>query len=277
MSDHSTHFEASGGGLVLTNAILLYTNQAPRHLKPYGASPVDAAAFASIHAVELGGDGQPTIAAGSPLTRAYLRRWSEALDRTVVPELLPANVLVAHPDMLAWWVPAQVRPAHFALSDPPADLHALAARTTVPVPYPAHLLIATPTGLGVYALPVNERPVAETPVLHSPILNVFVDGMLCWGNILKPKALGIACIAAYESAVFASWSTHPNPGQDQTVRGKGGLVRLWDDLAARRATRFPVSRLKPFGTVRRGQGLRTAGGPAVGTMTLARLIADLRV
>ena len=32
MSDHSTHFEASGGGLVLTNAILLYANQAPRHL-----------------------------------------------------------------------------------------------------------------------------------------------------------------------------------------------------------------------------------------------------
>ncbi|QSR19489.1 MULTISPECIES: PRTRC system protein B [Sphingomonadaceae] len=276
MSDHSTHFEASGGGLVLTNAILLYTNQAPRYLKPYGTSSVDTAAFASIHAVELGGDGRPTIAAGSPLTRAHLRRWSEALGRTAQPELLPEHVLVAHPDMLAWWVPGQVRPAHFALSDPPADLHALAGRTTLPVPYPPHFLIATRHGLGVYALPANERPSADTPVLHSPILNVFVDGRLCWGNIPKPRVLGIASIPAYESALFDSWSTHPNPGQDRTIRGKGGLVRLWDDLAARGATLFPVSRLKPFGAGTRAQG-RSQRRPAVCAVTVGRLIARSRV
>lgn len=272
MSDHSIHFEASGGGLVLTNAILLYANQAPRHLKPYGASPIDTAAFASIHAVEIDGDGWPMIAAGSPLTRAHLRHWSEALGRTVVPELLPEHVLVAHPDMLAWWVPAQVRPAHFALSDPPADLHVLVARTTVPVPYPPHLLIATRHALGVYALPTNERPGADTPVLHSPILNVFVDGRLCWGNIPKPRGLSIASIAAHESAVFDSWSTHPNPGQDLILRGKGGLVRLWDDLAARGATRFPVSRLNPFGTSKAGQG-RGPRKVALCAMTVARLIS----
>jgi PRTRC genetic system protein B len=276
MSDHSTHFEASGGGLVLTNAILLYTNQAPRHLKPCGTAQGDTTAFASIHAVELGGDGRPTIAAGSPLTRAHLRQWSEALGRTAQPELLPEHVLVAHPDMLAWWVPAGVRPAYFALSDPPADLHALAARTTLPVPYPPQLLIATRHGLGVYALPANERPGAATPVLHSPILNVFIDGCLCWGNIPKPRVLSIASIPAYESALFDSWSTHPNPGQDRTIRGKGGLVRLWDDLATRGATRFPVSRLKPFGTGTAGQGI----GPrrtAACAVTVGRLIVRSRV
>ena len=82
MSDHSTQFEASGGGLVLTNAILLYRNQAPRNLKPYGASSEDGPAFASIHAVEHDCDGQPTIAAGTPLSRAHLRQWTEALGRT---------------------------------------------------------------------------------------------------------------------------------------------------------------------------------------------------
>ncbi|WP_010545921.1 PRTRC system protein B [Sphingomonas elodea] len=101
-------------------------------------------------------------------------------------------------------------------------------------------------GLGVYALPSNARPAADTPVLHSPVLNVFLGGQLCWGNIAKPKALSVAAMAEYERAVFDSWSTHPNAGQDQTVTGKGGLVRLWDDLAARQAKRFPVRRLKTF-------------------------------
>lgn len=273
MSDHSTQFEASGGGLVLTNAILLYRDEAPRNLKPYGASRENAPAFASIHSVEHDGEGQPTIAAGVPLSRAHLRQWTEVLGRTVIPEILPDTMLVAHPDMLAWWMPEQVRPAYFALSAPPTGLRALSARTTVPVPYPAHLFVATRSGLGVYALPANERPTADTQVLHSPILNVFVDGHLCWGNIPRPKALTIASIPEFESAVFDSWSTHPNPGQDLTVSGKGGLVKLWDDLAARRAHHFPVRRLKPFGAAVRRQARRPAGMAAAGNMTIGKLIA----
>lgn len=269
MSDHNTHFEASGGGLVLANAILLYRNQAPRNLKPYGASHEDAPAFASIHGVDLDGEGRPTIAAGTPLSRAHLRQWTEALGRTVVPEILPDNILVAHQDMLAWWVPAEVRTGYFALSSPPAGLRALSARTTLPVPYPAHLFVATRTGLGVYALPANERPTADTRVLHSPILNVFVNGRLCWGNIAQPKALTVASIPDYERAVFDSWSTHPNPGQELTVSSKGGLVRLWDDLAARRARRFPVSRLKPFGSGERGQSRRPVKAVTVGAIVAA--------
>ncbi|WP_408591630.1 PRTRC system protein B [Novosphingobium sp.] len=234
----ATEFQATDGGLALSHAILLYRAQG-------AASRQGADAFATYHEVEQA-TGTPIIAAGTPLTRAQLRRWTEALGRTAAPEILPANVLVAHADVLAWWVPEQVRPAHFALSEPPAGLKVLAERTTVRVPYPAHLLIATRRGLGVYALPANVRPTAETTVLHSPVLNVFLDGRLCWGSIAKPKGFGIAVMAEFERAVFDSWSTHPNLGQDQTITGKGGLMRLWDDLAARGATRFPVRRLKPF-------------------------------
>ncbi|BAI96667.1 hypothetical protein Sj15T_09720 [Sphingobium sp. TA15] len=277
MSDHSTHFEASGGGLVLTAAILLYRHEAPRNLKPYSAARDDAPAFASIHAVKLDDEAQPTIAAGVPLSHAHLRQWTEALGRTVIPEILPDNVLVVHPDILAWWVPEQVRPAYFALSAPPAGLRVLSARTTVPVPYPAHLFIATRSGLGVYSLPRNERPTADTPVLHSPILNVFVDGQLCWGNIPTPKALSIASITEYEAAVFDSWSTHPNLRQDLTISGKGGLIRLWDDLAARRATRFPVSRLKPFGAANRRQVRHPKVTAAASTTTVGKLISGSRL
>ncbi|MFX5793269.1 hypothetical protein ABTD98_19570, partial [Acinetobacter baumannii] len=92
---------------------------------------------------------------------------------------------------------------------PPDGLRALARRTTVAVPYPAHLFVATRSGLGVYALAASERPAADTPVLHSPILNVFIQGRLCWGNIPRPKTLGVAAISEFERAVFDSWSTHP--------------------------------------------------------------------
>jgi PRTRC genetic system protein B len=266
MTKHSTQFEATEGGLALTNAILLYRSEWVRN--PYAAAKQHAPAFASIHPVEHH-DGQPVIGAGAPLSRANLRQWTEALGKSAAPEILPPNVLVSHPDMLAWWIPEQVRPAYFALSTPPKGLRALAERTVVPVPYPAHLFIARRSTLGVYALPTSERPSAETVALHSPVLNVFIGGTLCWGNIPVPKALTIASIAEFERAVFDSWSTHPNPGQEQTVSGKGGLVRLWDDLAARGARRFPVRRLKPFVASDRLQP-RRGSGPG---MTLGQLVA----
>jgi PRTRC genetic system protein B len=259
MTDHSTFFEPARGGLALTQAILLYQSVKSGGHNSYARPGRGAEAFASIHAVEHG-EGGPVIAAGSPLTRAHLREWIEALGRTAPPELLPGNVLVAHADMIAWWVPEQIRPAYFNLSSPPEGLKALSGRVVAAVPYPAHLFVATRRGLGVYALPENHRPDAQTRILHSPVLNVFLDGQLCWGNIAKPRSLTIAAIAAYEAAVFDSWSTHPNQGQEATIigrgTGKGGLVRIWDDLAARKARRFPVKRLRPFGQPARRGGTR---------------------
>lgn len=240
MPNHSTQFEATAGGMVLTNAILLYSPGGRSSALREGAS-----AFASIHDVQQL-DAGPMIAAGAPLTRAHLRQWAKALDKATAPEILPGNVLVAHVDLLAWWVPAQVRLAYFDLSMPPKGLKVLSQRTSVPVPYPAHLFVATRNGLGVYALPMNDRPSADSQLLHSPVLNVYLTGQLCWGNIPRPKALTIASMPEYERAIFESWSTHPNVGQESTVTGKGGLVQLWDDLAASRAKQFPVKRLKSF-------------------------------
>jgi len=268
MPNHSTQFEATAGGLVLTNAILLYQTDAKQGGDPYRAASNGAPTFASIHAIE-DHDGQPAIAAGTPLSRAHLRQWTEALGRTVAPEILPDNVLVSHPDMLVWWVPERVRTAYFALSNPPKGLKALSGRTSIPVPYPAHLFVATRGNLGVYALPESRRPIADTRILHSPVLNVYLGGQLCWGNIPRPKALTAASMVEYEDAVFDSWSTHPNPGQELTVSGKGGLVKLWDDLAARRAQRFPVSRLKPFNPSTKKQG------PPPDPITLGKLISGI--
>lgn len=248
----STQFELTEGYMVLTNAILLYRGETPGTQDRYAPSSAGVPTFASIHPVDQSGDA-PAIGAGTPLSRAHLRQWTEALGRTAVPDILPDNVLVAHPDLLAWWVPAAVRTSYFKLTNPPEGLAALASRIILPLPYPAHVFVATRGRLGVYALAKSERPTAETVLLHSPVLNVFVEGHLCWGNIPVPKALTTASMAEYERAVFDSWSTHPNIGQEGTVTGKGGLVRLWDRLAARKATRFPVKRLKPFGAAARGK------------------------
>ncbi|TXI80669.1 MAG: PRTRC system protein B [Cupriavidus sp.] len=274
MSDHCTQFEATGGGMMLTNAILLYRNETRGNSVRYGSDAGEAGAFASIHRVEHRDEGGPIIAAGTPLTRAHLRQWTDALGKSAPPELLPPNILVAHADVLAWWVPAHVRPAYFNLSRPPIALRALGARTIVRVPYPAHLLVATRRSLGVYALPSNERPTCGTSVLHSPILNVFIDGSLCWGDIPRPKSLNVSVIPEFEQALFDSWSTHPNPGQELTVTGRGGLIALWDDLAAREATRFPVRRLRPFLGERRQRKPRASKGVPAGGMTLGRLIAE---
>lgn len=259
----STSFEATDGGLVLTNAILLYRSASRLDINPYAATATGGPTFASIHGIDQT-DGQPTIGAGVPLTRGHLRKWTAALGRTAAPEILPVNVLVSHPDMLVWWVPAAVRTSYFALTSPPKDLAALASRTVVPLPYPAHVFIATRGQLGVYALPISERPTAGTVLLHSPVLNVFINGHLCWGNIPFPKAITAAAIPDFERAVFDSWSTHANPGQEATVTGKGGLVRLWDALAARKASRFPMHRLKPFAA--------RSGGKTGEPMTLGELV-----
>lgn len=269
MTDHPTHFEPTAGGLALTKAILLYSGNSRDITNAGGTTRKVAPAFASIHPVALDDDGTPVIEAGAPLSRAQLRQWTEALGRNVAPEILPANVLVAHPDMLAWWTPAQVRTAWFALSKPPKGLRALHERATVRVPYPAQLLIATHRGLDIFTLPTSERPSADTAVLHSPILNVYANGSLCWGNVARPRTLGVASIPEFERALFDSWSTHPNIGQELTVTGRGGLVRLWDNLAARGATRFPVKRLKPFVANR---AIKASAGPG-DPMTVGRLIS----
>lgn len=44
MSEHSTQFEAAGGGLVLRGAILLYRSEGPRNFSSYGAHRGDAGA-----------------------------------------------------------------------------------------------------------------------------------------------------------------------------------------------------------------------------------------
>jgi PRTRC genetic system protein B len=274
MSDHCTQFEATGGGMMLTNAILLYRNETRSGSTRYGPPGGSAEAFASIHRIEHRDEGGPIIAAGTPLTRAHLRQWSEALEKAAPPEILPENVLVAHADVLAWWVPAHVRPAYFNLARPPAGLRALSARTIVRVPYPAHLLVATRRTLGVYALASNERPTSESTLLHSPILNVFTNGSLCWGDIPRPKTLSVSAIPDFERALFDSWSTHLNPGQELTVSGKGGLIALWDELAAREATRFPVRRLKPFVGERRQRGPSGSRSQLTAGMTLGKLIAQ---
>lgn len=259
MPDHTTQFEQASRGLELANAILLYKPEGERPLSPIATERNREPALATIHPVKVGDNGVAEIGSGRPMTRADLRHWTDHLSPATAPQLLPRNVLVLHKDMMAWWIPAARRNAYFNLTSPPEGLQALYERKVTTAPYPAHVLIATRGRLAVFALPTSKRPSADTQLLHSPILNVFLDGTLCWGNIASPKTLDPETIPQWEAALFDSWSTHPNIGQDGTVRGKDGLVAIWDDIVAFERKRFPISRMKPFraGTTRHKQNAKT--------------------
>lgn len=235
---HRTAIEASNSSLALSQAILLYTTT---------GSGREIPAYATRHPVTIDAGGNPEIGAGTALTEDTLRKWHAQIHRATKPELLPENVLVSHQDMLIWWVPAQTRTAWFNISKNhlPEDARHLTEETVQPVPYPAHLFAVVGRTFHVYALKTNKRPTPDTVLHHSPVLNVFSNSTLCWGNIKNPGKPILANIPLYERAVFDSWSTHPNPGQNQAIRYQGGLIALWDFLIDIKANKFPGRTLKP--------------------------------
>jgi hypothetical protein len=92
MTDHCVQFERTAGGMMLTNAILLYRSDGARGLGSHlTLAKMPRHSPASIRS----GDaiGAPTIAAGTPLTRAHLRHWSQALGRVAPPQILPKRCL----------------------------------------------------------------------------------------------------------------------------------------------------------------------------------------
>ena len=60
-------------------------------------------AFASLHQVKHREDSAPYLAAGEPLTTAFVRTLAEGLGAGVKLEILPDSVLARTPDLLVWW------------------------------------------------------------------------------------------------------------------------------------------------------------------------------
>lgn len=153
------------------------------------------------------------------------------------------NVLVMGYDHLAWWTPAQRRPLFFNIDE-------MKAATGRPVPHPPLLWIARRSRLSVYALRDNRRPTLDSKTYRAPYPNMHDDHQMCIGSVPMPDYAVPTAIRQYESAFFDSYfsssiSTAPR------VRAKGGLLKFWGHLAARKVKTFPLDRLLPVGTIRK--------------------------
>ena len=95
------HF-AEAEALQLKAAILLYG----------GAKRI---AFASVHEPYRDpAGGAPYLDAGRPITIEFLRTLARGLGLGITPEILPPSVLMWAPELMAWWVPAAIRPMFFS-------------------------------------------------------------------------------------------------------------------------------------------------------------------
>ncbi len=251
-----------------TNAILLLQKQrGPRPRFPSCSLDEDAGRFRqSIHQIDHDAAGAPTIAAGTPLDTSTLAALvAGARPRRRAPNSPRDGARCA--SRSARFVGAHAGAASIFQPVGPAGgpSCAFAGRTSCP----GRISRARPCRhwrrLCVYALGRSERPRPRPSRFTSPVLNVFPNGSLCWGNIPRPTSLEVAAIPEFERALLDPGRRTPIR-QELTVTGKGGLARLLDNLAATRATRFPVKRLKAFAGDRRQAVPR--GGTKAEPMTL---------
>lgn len=166
------------------------------------------------------------IGAGVPLTKGALVKFADAVGAaTAFSGFLPENLLFSSPNLIAWWVPAQVRVTWFKKGG--AGKIDGQGQTA----HPALVFVATPGDWFVFALRDSARPTPTTRLHHAPHFNVWDGGRICTGNVELPATFGAEVIHSYERAFFRSHFTHPN--RSNAVKYKGGMEQLWrDQLAA---------------------------------------------
>ncbi len=192
-------------------------------------------AFASLHKVQQGQDGAPCLAAGEPLTTAFVRTLTEGLGSRVKPEILPDNILARTPDLLVWWVKPKCRVMFFGGIDEEArKLNGLI------FPHPPLVFKVAGKNLFVRALARKSRPVHSSPLKTAPYWNTDSRGLVCPGTMRVPDGSDVSSIPQWEAAYFQSEFTHAAAAVRLTSH-RGGFVGLWRSLAGKK--RFPVEYL----------------------------------
>jgi PRTRC genetic system protein B len=215
--------------LKLYQAVLLYRNDHGNRV------------MATVHGVvQKEADGTPLLGAGQLLSTAALRELAKQLGTRCPAEFLPENVVARTPELIAWWMPAAVRPMFFR------DGSELASVSGKLFPHPALLFLVHDGALFVRALPDNRRPDRDKRLAAAPYWNIDNNGAVCAGTMRTPKSLAVDSIAAWQQAFFQSEFTHPG-GAGRLTKRKGGTAALWKSLANKRT--FPRSTLIATETV----------------------------
>jgi PRTRC genetic system protein B len=196
-------------------------------------------AFASLHKAEQTEDGAPYLAAGGPLTTAFVRTLAEGLGARTKPEIFPETVLARTPDLLVWWSPPQRRVMFFGGTDDEArKLNGLI------FPHPAIIFMVAGKDLFVRSLATASRPVGNSPLKTAPYWNTDSRGLVCPGTMRLPSGSAVCSIPNWEAAYFESEFTHA-AGAVRLTSYPSGFVALWRKLAGRK--RFPVRYLTDAG------------------------------
>jgi PRTRC genetic system protein B len=196
-------------------------------------------AFASLHQVKLVENGVPYLAAGEPLTTAFVRTLAQGLGAQVKPEIFPDNILARTPDLLVWWS----RPRHRVMFFGGTDQEVRKINGLV-FPHPALVFKVMGKGLFVRAMAANTRPGPEARLKTAPYWNTDSRGLVCAGSMRLPESSGIASIPAWVDGYFQSEFTHA-AGAVRLTSHPGGFIGLWKGLAGRK--RFPVQYLTDAG------------------------------
>ena len=196
-------------------------------------------AFASLHRVKQADDGVPYLAAGEPLTTAFVRTLAQGLGAQVKPEIFPENILARTPDLLVWWSRPQQRVMFFGGSDGEAR-----KISGLVFPHPALVFKVLGKDLFVRAMATTSRPGPETPLKTAPYWNTDSRGLVCVGSMRVPESSDIASMHAWEDGYFQSEFTHA-AGAVRLASHPGGFIGLWRSLVGKKG--FPVQYLTDAG------------------------------
>ena len=193
--------------------------------------------------VEASDGGRPELDAGTPLTHEMARDFSQRLSGGGGRILLPASVLLADSDLLAWWSPAQRRPIFFNTAskewDARMDKRAVLHPPLVFLARPGQF---APTEISVFALRESRRPGANTHLLRAPYFNLYATGFMCDGDVPLPSVLQPTreTIDGFERGFYDSSFAHSPLGKGELVKWPGGHNGFWEAMANPGLTDFPA-------------------------------------
>jgi PRTRC genetic system protein B len=190
-------------------------------------------AFATLHEVKHRQNQAPYLSAGQSVTTGFLEMLAKGMGASMAAEVLPEYVLARTPGLVAWWSRARPRLMFFG-----AENKETAALNGKMYPHPALVFMTQGRELFVRALAENRRPSAKTQLCNAPYWNTDAHGRVCLGSMRVPDDAGVASLAGWENAYFASEFTHPS-GAVRLTTHPGGFLDLWSGLA-RRKRAFPV-------------------------------------
>ena len=197
-------------------------------------------AFVTLHRVEHATAGAralpPTLGPAETLTHSFIEELVRSVGGSSGVEILPGNVLARTPQLLAWWVPEQIRQMFFDHAQ-----GVLAEVSGKRCPQPALVMRVDPQGLAIRALSRSDRPQANTPLKFAPYWNTYQSGEVCLGSMRAPKDASVASIEVWERSFYESAFTHPSD-RVRLTKHPDASEGLWRELAGKRG-RFPVKYL----------------------------------